>query len=115
MPASWGRRPPLRALHFVQATTMLVQESAPPRDLGTTWSRDSSCVDCFFPQYWQRFPSRAKMLRRLNFTLAVGIRSQLINRITRGARISIERSDPVERVAAEPVLEAAGPIHDSKS
>jgi len=60
IPASAGVRPPFRTLHRTQAQTMFSQSVRPPRLRGMTWSRLSSPVGNFLPQYWQRLPSLAK-------------------------------------------------------
>src|SRR5262245_29960887 len=70
--ACLGVRPPLRTLQLTQAQTMLSQVLWPPWLRGMTWSRLSSVVGYFRPQYWHWLLSRAKMLRRLNFTVALG-------------------------------------------
>src|SRR5260370_4197533 len=72
MCASLGVRPPLRTLQLTQAQTMLSQVLWPPWLRGSTWSRLSSEVGCLRPQYWHWLLSRAKILRRLNFTVCLG-------------------------------------------
>ena len=67
-----GVRPPLRTLQSTHAQTMLSQVVPPPWLRGITWSRLSSVVGNFFPQYWHWLWSRAKMFRRLNFTVCLG-------------------------------------------
>src|SRR6476659_2334017 len=74
-PASCGVRPPLRTLHFTHAHTKFSHDVSPPRHVGTMWSRLSSLVANRLPQYWQWFPSRAKMLRRFSRTRCFGTRS----------------------------------------
>ena len=56
MPLSSKRWSRLRALQRRQAATTLSQAWGPPFDLGTMWSMFSAWA----PQYWQRWPSRAK-------------------------------------------------------
>src|SRR4051794_41788593 len=62
MPATLGRRSPLRRLHGAQHVTMLSQVDGPPRERGTTWSRVR--VPRTPPQYWQGQLSRADTARR---------------------------------------------------
>src|SRR5262249_43161365 len=71
--ACFGVRPPLRTLQATQAQTTFSHVLVPPWLRGTTWSRLSSLVAYFLPQYWHWLLSRAKMLRRLNFTVCLGI------------------------------------------
>src|SRR5438105_2514112 len=59
MCACSGVRPPFFTLQRTQQQTMFSQLLRPPWLRGSTWSSDSSLVAYFFPQYWQRFPSRA--------------------------------------------------------
>ena len=73
--ACFGVRPPLRTLQSMQAHTMFSQLLNPPWLRGMTWSRLSSEVGNFLPQYWHWLLSRAKMLRRLNLTVCLGRRS----------------------------------------
>src|SRR5204863_7729909 len=75
MLASRGVRPPFRTLQATHEQTMFSQVVWPPWLRGTTWSRLSSLVGNFFPQYWHWLLSRAKMFRRLNFTVCLGSRS----------------------------------------
>src|SRR5262249_39008052 len=84
-----GVRPPFRTLHFRHAQTMLSQVDTPPWLRGTTWSRLSSAVAKRLPQYWHWLLSRAKMLRRLNFTACLGNLSYSKRRMTRGTWISL--------------------------
>src|SRR5438132_3081823 len=70
--ACFGVRPPFLTLQFTQAQTMLSQVLEPPWLRGITWSRLSSLVGNFRPQYWHWLLSRAKMFRRLNFTVCFG-------------------------------------------
>jgi hypothetical protein len=57
---SCGRRSSLRALHARHDATTLSHAWGPPRERGTTWSMFSAAP----PQYWHRWPSRAKTARR---------------------------------------------------
>src|SRR5689334_4276421 len=59
MCACSGVRPPFLTLHLMQQQTMFSHVLRPPWLLGVTWSRDSSVVGNFLPQYWQRLESRA--------------------------------------------------------
>src|SRR5262245_45273139 len=70
--ACLGVRPPFLTLQLTQAQTMLSQVLWPPWLRGITWSRLSSLVGYLRPQYWHWLLSRAKMLRRLNFTVCLG-------------------------------------------
>src|SRR5258708_35556804 len=54
-----GVRPPFFTLHLTQQQTMLSQVLLPPWLRGRTWSSESSLVENFRPQYWQRLLSRA--------------------------------------------------------
>src|ERR1043166_1884629 len=81
-------RPPLRVLQGLHAVTMFVHDDFPPRDFGVTWSSESWEAGNFLPQYWQRFSSRARMLRRLNFTSRLGTLSYVMSRMTRGTTIA---------------------------
>src|SRR2546421_10260650 len=69
MCACFGVRPPLRTLQSMHAHTTFSQELSPPWLRGTMWSRLKSLSAKRLPQYWHWFESRAKMLRRLNFTV----------------------------------------------
>lgn len=46
-----GVRPPLRVLHFTQASTQFSQDEPPPCERGSTWSIVSSELDGLQPQY----------------------------------------------------------------
>ena len=59
----------------------------PPRSRGTMWSRFNSLRSKTFPQYWQVFLSRSKILCRVNLTSFFGRRSYTPSKITRGSRI----------------------------
>src|SRR5262249_36354479 len=72
MCACLGVRPPLRTLQPTQAQTTFSQVLWPPWLRGVTWSRLSSVVGNLRPQYWHWLLSRAKMLRRCDFTLCSG-------------------------------------------
>src|ERR1043166_7832146 len=72
MCACLGVRPPLRTLQSTHAQTMFSHVVVPPWLRGVTWSRLSSLVGYFRPQYWHWLWSRAKMFRRLNFTVCFG-------------------------------------------
>jgi hypothetical protein len=54
-------------LHGRQAQTTFSHDDFPPREIGTTWSSESSEEENFRPQYWQRLLSRRQMLPRENF------------------------------------------------
>jgi len=68
MPASGGRRLPLRVLQGMQEQTIFSHVVVPPRSRGNTWSRFRSRRSNTRPQYWHVFRSRSKMLFRVNFT-----------------------------------------------
>ena len=57
-PVSVSSLLPFFTLHGRQAQTTFSHVDFPPREIGTTWSSDSSEDENFFPQYWQRLPSR---------------------------------------------------------
>jgi hypothetical protein len=82
IPASEGRQAPLRTLHGAHEVTTFSQESGPPRLRGTTWSIVRRPVP---PQYWQRYPSRARIARleSLRFP-ALGRRTYERRRMTVG-------------------------------
>src|SRR5213078_2340202 len=61
-----------------------------PRSRGRTWSKFRSFLSNAWPQYWQVFLSRSKMLCRVNLTSFFGSRSNTTRRITRGTRIRKE-------------------------
>src|SRR5262245_30031138 len=88
MCACRGVRPPFLTLQSTHAHTMFSHVVRPFWARGMTWSRLSSLVGNFFPQYWHWLWSRAKMFRRLNLTVCFGTRSYSSSRITRGAWIS---------------------------
>src|SRR5687768_13779484 len=71
-PDSAGVRSALRALQGTQARTQFVQVDVPPRERGRMWSIVSSGVPGRAPQYWQRFRSRLKRLRREKTTSRSG-------------------------------------------
>src|SRR5688500_20334245 len=84
MPASDGVRLALRVLQRMQEHTMFSQVVGPPRSRGTTWSRFKSLRSKSFPQYWQRFLSRSKMLWRGDFTPFFRTRTKSIRTKRRG-------------------------------
>src|SRR6185295_19856198 len=112
-----GVRPPLRTLQSTHEQTMLSQVVPPPWLRGITWSRLSSLVGNFFPQYWHWLWSRAKMFRRLNFTVCFGSLSYANSRMTRGERISdvgvrTQSSSSCRKLAARKALSSD---HEAKS
>src|SRR5262245_11557689 len=61
-PASCGRRLPLREFTSLLDHTRFSQASLPPRERGTTWSRLPSSGFSTLPVYWQRLPSRSRIV-----------------------------------------------------
>ena len=74
-PTSCGRRLPLRALTSRLAHTQFSHEFGPPRDRGTMWSIEPSSGLSNRPVYWQRLPSRSRMVRVQNFGRFFGTRA----------------------------------------
>src|SRR5258707_4430372 len=62
MCACSGERAPLRVLQLRHAVTVLVHESRPPRETGTTWSRERSRIRKRLPQYAHNWRSRANSI-----------------------------------------------------
>src|ERR687888_760273 len=61
-PASCGRRLPLRAFTSLLDQTKFSHSSLPPRERGKTWSRLPSSGLSNLPVYWQRLPSRSRIV-----------------------------------------------------
>src|SRR5262245_55274125 len=76
-PASCGRRLPFFAFTDLSAHTRFSQASLPPRERGRTWSRLPSSGRSTLPVYWQRFPSRSRMVFAQSFGRFLGTREKL--------------------------------------
>src|ERR1043166_2697709 len=87
-PASCGRRSALRWFTSCADQTRFSHESAPPRERGTTWSRLPSSGCSNTPVYWQRLPSRSRMLFALSFGRFFGTFAKFNATITVGTRIA---------------------------
>src|SRR6266446_9070078 len=85
-PASCGRRLPLLAFTALLDHTRFSHASAPPRERGTTWSRLPSSGFNNSPVYWQRLPSRSRIVFAQSFGRFFGTRAKLTATITVGTR-----------------------------
>src|SRR5439155_13996214 len=61
-PASCGRRLPFFAFTVLFDQTRFPHSSLPPRERGRTWSRLPSSGFSTSPVYWQRLPSRSRIV-----------------------------------------------------
>src|SRR5438046_1882949 len=74
-PASCGRRLPFFVFTVLLDHTRFSHASLPPRERGTTWSRLPSSGFSNLPVYWQRLPSRSRMLRAQSLGRFFGTRA----------------------------------------
>src|SRR6185436_18423790 len=86
-PASCGRRLPLRAFTCLLDHTRFSHVSGPPRERGKTWSRLPSSGFSNLPVYWQRLPSRSRIVFAQSFGRFFGTRAKFTATITVGTRI----------------------------
>src|SRR5438034_4741989 len=86
-PASCGRRLPLRAFTSLLDHTRFSHASLPPRERGTTWSRLPSSGFSSVPVYWQRLPSRSRIVLAQSFGRFFGTLAKFTATITVGTRI----------------------------
>src|SRR6266498_3519656 len=61
-PVSCGRRLPFFVFTALLDQTRFSHASLPPRERGRTWSRLPSCGFSNLPVYWQRLPSRSRIV-----------------------------------------------------
>src|ERR1017187_8430492 len=87
-PASCGRRLPLRAFTSLLDHTRFSHVSAPPRERGRTWSRLPSSGFSNLPVYWQRLPSRSRIVLEQSFGRFFGTLAKFTATITVGTRIA---------------------------
>src|SRR5581483_7635282 len=66
-PASCGKRSALRVLISLLDQTRFSHVSLPPRERGRTWSRLPSSGLSSLPLYWQRLPSRSRIVLAQSF------------------------------------------------
>src|SRR3989442_1434663 len=71
-PASCGRRLPFRAFTVLLDHTRFSHVAFPPRERGRTWSRLPSSGRRTLPLYWQRLPSRSRIVRAHTFGRFLG-------------------------------------------
>src|SRR5947207_64135 len=86
-PASCGRRLPLRVFTSLLDHTRFSHVSAPPRERGRTWSRLPSSSFSNLPVYWQRLPSRSRIVFARSFGRFFGTLAKFTATITVGTRI----------------------------
>src|ERR1043166_6784029 len=87
-PASCGRRLPFFAFTFLSDQTRFPHSSLPPRERGRTWSRLPSSGRSNLPVYWQRLPSRSRMVFAQSFGRFFGTLAKFNATITVGTRIA---------------------------
>ena len=68
--------------------TQFSHASLPPRERGTTWSMLPSSGRSKAPVYWQRLPSRSRIVRAQSFGRFLGTRAKFASTITVGTRIA---------------------------
>src|SRR4029077_19422230 len=78
---------PLRAFTVLSDHTRFSHASLPPRERGTTWSRLPSSGFSALPVYWQRLPSRSRIVFAQSFGRFFGTRAKFTATITVGTRI----------------------------
>src|SRR6266498_2782330 len=86
-PASCGRRLPFFVFTALFDQTRFSQASFPPRERGTTWSRLPSSGFSTLPVYWQRLPSRSRIVFAHSFGRFFGTRPKFTATMTVGTRI----------------------------
>src|SRR5437867_2203903 len=86
-PASCGRRLPFFAFTALLDHTRFSHASLPPRDRGTTWSRLPSWGFSTLPVYWQRLPSRSRIVFAHSFGRLLGTLAKFTATMTVGTRI----------------------------
>src|SRR5439155_13154489 len=83
-PASCGRRLPLLAFTVLSDHTRFPHSSLPPRERGRTWSRLPSSGRSNLPVYWQRLPSRSRIVFAQSFGRFLGALAKFSATITVG-------------------------------
>src|SRR5439155_19248746 len=86
-PASSGRRLPFFAFTALLDHTRFSHASLPPLDRGTTWSRLPSSGFSTLPVYWQRLPSRSRIVLAQSFGRFFGTLAKFTATMTVGTRI----------------------------
>src|SRR5439155_10256795 len=87
-PASCGRRLPFFAFTVLSDQTRFPHSSLPPRERGRTWSRLPSSGRSNLPVYWQRLPSRSRIVFAQSFGRFLGTLAKFSATITVGTRIA---------------------------
>src|SRR5213592_1298222 len=85
-PASSGRRLPFFVFTALLDHTRFSHASLPPRERGTTWSRLPSSGLSNSPVYWQRWPSRSRIVFAQSFGRFFGTLAKFTATITVGTR-----------------------------
>src|ERR1039458_1157940 len=78
----------LAGVHLRLDHTRFSHVSGPPRERGTTWSRLPSSGRSNAPVYWQRLPSRSRIVRAHSFGRFFGTRAKFTATMTVGTRIA---------------------------
>src|SRR5438876_776997 len=86
-PASFGRRSPFFAFTALLDQTRFSHASLPPRERGTMWSRLPSSGFSNSPVYWQRLPSRSRIVFAHSFGRFFGTFAKFTATMTVGTRI----------------------------
>src|SRR5438128_5499035 len=86
-PASCGRRLPFFVFTALLDHTRFSHASLPPRERGTMWSRLPSSGFSTLPVYWQRLPSRSRIVFAHSFGRFFGTRAKFTATMTVGTRI----------------------------
>src|SRR5213083_3664498 len=86
-PASCSRRLPFFVFTALLDQTRFSHASLPPRERGTTWSRLPSSGFSNSPVYWQRLPSRSRIVFAQSFGRFFGTRAKFTATMTVGTRI----------------------------
>src|SRR5438093_3534879 len=84
-PASCGRRFPFFVFTALLDQTRFSHASLPPRERGTTWSRLPSSGFNTLPVYWQRLPSRSRIVFAHSFGRFFGTLAKLTATMSRNA------------------------------
>src|SRR5256885_14317321 len=108
-PASCGRRLPFFVLTALLDHTRFSHASLPPRERGTTWSRLPSSGLSISPVYWQRLPSRSRIVFAHSFGRFFGTRGQFTATMTVRTRLGPRKG--CTELSCERTGRASHPAH----